>query len=131
MNDYILDNELGDAADYPLASLGKRFANYVVDYVAALVTTMGIFLLIFVVSDSTGNAMLESDGGIMLNIVAIAAFLSYYIVFETFANGKTLGKLLTKTRAVKTDRSVMTVLAVVCQWRALTRGMAWRWLTVQ
>jgi len=73
-----------------LASKVTRFINYVID-----------LSIIYGITKYCINL------GHDLNIryVFIFIFLSYYILFEWFTNGKTIGKYLTKTRAIKDNGS--------------------------
>jgi len=66
-----------------LASKGNRFINYVID-----------LFIIFGVIKFMGN-------NLNLQWVYIFTYLIYYTLFEWFTNGKTIGKYITKTRAIK------------------------------
>jgi uncharacterized RDD family membrane protein YckC len=69
-----------------LASKGTRFINFAIDW-----------FIIFGLIKYLGNV------GNDLNVkwVYIFIYLTYYTLFEWLTNGKTIGKYLTKTRAIK------------------------------
>ena len=69
-----------------LASKSIRFFNFAIDY-----------LLIIGVTKYLGNF----GNDINVKSVYIFIFLTYYTLFEWFTNGKTIGKYITKTRAIK------------------------------
>ncbi|MEP6710923.1 MAG: RDD family protein [Ferruginibacter sp.] len=97
-----------------------RFVNWVVDIIAYYILSlfagvlMGLLAPDFIrkiVYDKT-DYLLFSYG------TALFVFLFYYIVIEGLTKGKSLGKLITKTRAVKEDGSAIN-------WRdAFKRGLA-------
>ena len=69
-----------------LASKSIRFFNFAIDY-----------LLIIGVTKYLGNF----GNDINVKSVYIFIFLTYYTLFEWFTSGKTIGKYITKTRAIK------------------------------
>lgn len=94
---------------YEYASVGQRIANYLIDLVAfyLLVSLAGIFIGLYYVS--TGEALNQESGGFVAvtYLVSFALFFIYYTLFEG-SKGKTLGKLITKTRVVREDGEPMT-----------------------
>jgi uncharacterized RDD family membrane protein YckC len=90
------------------ASKGKRFSNYLIDLAFFYVLSMIFGVLLFVFSDTMGNAedlIYEDDpyNDLMVNLVSVVIYLLYYLFSEYFMNGKTIGKYLTKTRVITTD----------------------------
>jgi uncharacterized RDD family membrane protein YckC len=101
----ILDEKLSyeeyEVRDAYLAGAGKRFANYIID-----VIVMYIFMVILSV---LGFIYLPSDPEEpRLSIVFYMIFLFYYTLMEYFTGGKTIGKFITKTRAVRLDGKSLT-----------------------
>lgn len=94
---------------YEYASVGQRIANYLIDLVAfyLLVSLAGIFIGLYYVS--TGEALNQESGGfvVVTYLVSFALFFIYYTLFEG-SKGKTLGKLITKTKVVQEDGEPMT-----------------------
>ena len=70
-----------------LASKVTRFINFVIDWFIIIGLTMYF-----------GNSLDEK-------LIYILTYLLYYTLFEWFTNGKTIGKYLTKTRAIKDNWS--------------------------
>ena len=88
----------------------KRFVNYLVD----LIVFFGIvFIAAFVVgmlNPQTINSIGEENTGtdIIENLVYTAIFTLYLFGTETIFKGKTVGKVITGTRAVNEDGSNIT-----------------------
>lgn len=97
------------------ASVGLRFANLLIDllFFYGIMLLVGAVLgLIFV---STGEEIdssflvREDAGSILLQYVfSYGTYLGLYTLLEGAARGKTLGKLITGTRALKMDGSNLT-----------------------
>jgi uncharacterized RDD family membrane protein YckC len=80
---------------YP-ASAGQRFLNLAIDYVAATVLStivVGVLMLAF------GEDFLDQ---IPDSLYGVAVLSTYYMLFEGLM-GRTLGKLVTRTRVVSAD----------------------------
>ena len=101
------------------ASSGKRLANYIIDLIGfyVLVFVSGIVMALF--SPSTVESINEENSYVNLvtNLVSILVFLFYMFGMEGIFKGKTLGKLMTGTRAVNEDGSNITFAT------ALLRGL--------
>jgi len=83
------------------ASLGKRFANYIIDYIAHVLLLVMILAVIEIFVPGT----LESYGkaGMFLRMIPAAfVIVIYYSVLEGIT-GTSLGKLITGTRVVTID----------------------------
>ena len=102
-------------AEYHLvhASSGKRFANYIIDLVAfyALLFVSGI--VIAILNPSAINSISEESTDLNLweNLLIIFIFVLYIFAIEAIFKGKTLGKLITGTRAVNEDGSNISIKA--------------------
>ncbi len=72
-----------------LANKGIRFTNYIINVLIIFGITK------FLDGNSSGNFFL-------------VIFLLYYIFFEWLTNGKTIGKYITKTRAIKDNGQLLT-----------------------
>lgn len=106
MSEEILD--LGQAEvekhRFEYASNGTRFGNYIIDYIICLILQFGAgFLLVMLKGEYwvIENELLVNYG------VAIVIIWLYYTISETLGKGKTVGKLITGTRAVKEDDTVL------------------------
>lgn len=77
------------------ASTGQRLANYLIDVIAFYAL---IFILAFIGTLGISNFSVEEHAG-MIYLVALVVVFTYYIVLEG-TKGKTLGKLVTKTKVL-------------------------------
>ena len=83
------------------AQPGLRFANYVIDIIA--------FYVIFFIVVYAGAGIINATNIGLLYLVVFTILIAYYTIMEGATNGKTLGKLVTKTRAVKKDGTTFTL----------------------
>ncbi len=106
-------NLLEKSKKYPVASKGKRFANYLIDTTIVNVFFFSFFIIVglvmgFTMPEADVAASLESPGlSLLINISAIFIYPIYYLILEGIFKGKTIGKLLTKTRAIDEDYEKM------------------------
>ncbi len=113
----VTQQDLFASPEYHLvqASAGKRFANYIIDllvfYALVFFTAIAIAILNPVALDSIN----EDDTG--FNIVEQLAGLLLYALFmfatEAIFKGKSLGKLITGTRAVNEDGTNVSTKAAM------------------
>jgi uncharacterized RDD family membrane protein YckC len=92
------------------ASVGARFANFLIDEIFYYVLLIGIIALILTNQDP-GNSFLEREdpGALFFQYLALFAFIVIFFTIQEGAfKGKTLGKLITGTRAVKIDGGQLT-----------------------
>jgi len=88
------------------ASKGKRFANFLIDYVIRLVFGLILGVVLGVLAEITGDygyiGWIENMNRLEELIFSLTLLLLYYLVFETFT-GRTLGKYITNTKVVTID----------------------------
>ncbi len=89
------------------AETGKRFLNYLID---VLVFYAVIFLVFFLIAlsapESVDGLLAEDDSfGLMERILALIGYAVYMSIMEAMFKGKSLGKLITGTRALNLDGS--------------------------
>lgn len=92
------------------ASAGQRFLNYIIDVIAfyILVIVFGfIGGMAFASSIADGTAENAIGFIVFTYLVAFAVIFAYYTFLEG-SKGKTLGKLITKTKVVREDGEPMT-----------------------
>lgn len=104
MQNEILDQPFDEVKEeaLDLADTGKRLINYIIDRVITQVLAIfgSAFLMVGGESADLGTA------GFFENYFTVLLFLfGYYTVMEAVFNGKTIGKLITRTRAVREDGS--------------------------
>ena len=96
------------------ATTGQRFVNYLVDLVVIYIASIafGIFLgLLAVMTKSESiNSLLYSMQTSLLVRYGTGCLLSFltYSIIEGLSKGRTLGKLVTRTRAVREDGEPFT-----------------------
>lgn len=96
------------------AGTGQRLANYIIDTIAAYIFGIVFFIILaFVlalINQDAVNFLIEETvlSKLTKYILFAALFLSYYTLLEGTTKGKTLGKLITGTKAVQEDGDVIT-----------------------
>lgn len=98
------------------ASMGKRFANYIIDVLVFYALMFMTGIVWGLVSPETTTVL--EEGGIVINVIALLVYGLYMFVIEALSGGKSLGKLITGTRAVNEDGTNVTTKA------ALLRGLS-------
>lgn len=108
MNNEILDDFRREHPRIVLAGKGKRLTNYIIDYFVI----MGVFIGILSIAPSLGIEIdLEPDPNtsisLPLNLLNITITVFYYILAEGGNGGVTIGKMVTRTRAVRQNGDPM------------------------
>ncbi|TWW01222.1 RDD family protein [Chitinophaga pinensis] len=89
----------------------QRFVNYVVDYIIAvsigLLFSLGIILMVSALSDTQFDESNDFAG--IFYLAMIGGFVAYYTGFEYGNGGRTIGKMITATYAVRIDGSPLTL----------------------
>ena len=88
------------------ASAGQRFANYIIDFVVFIIVLFIVAVIVGVVSPETLNAYVDDDSassGLVDRLLTIIFYGTYMGIVEAVFKGKSLGKLITGTRAVNLD----------------------------
>lgn len=86
------------------ADTGKRFLNYLIDLLVfyALAFLSGIVIAILAPS-IIDNMSDSSDFALLDRLITLLAYDTYMGIIEGLFKGKSLGKLITKTRAINLD----------------------------
>jgi uncharacterized RDD family membrane protein YckC len=99
--------------ELPYATTGQRFANYSIDVATYYFGCLILGVLLGVVLGLTGHVeWLQNLKGPLSSVVGIGLLLVYYVVLEA-ATGRTIGKLITRTRVVMADGSKLTTKAIL------------------
>lgn len=80
------------------ASKGTRFVNYIIDVIVSQIIFYSFMFLLIAINEN----ILDFFPALTIFLVLGFNFL-YYFLFETYANGKTIGKFATGTRVVTID----------------------------
>lgn len=112
--DYLGDGELAQKS-YAHATKNQRLANYFVDMLAyyILVFISGIIIAGLFLTDFEEGTVQYADDSIESTVfqyfMAYFIILTYYTFSEYFLKGKTIGKYITRTRAVTLDNQPLTL----------------------
>jgi uncharacterized RDD family membrane protein YckC len=88
------------------ASTGKRFLNYLIDLLSFWLLIVIVGVCIAIVSPSVIENIDDSPGFNLIDrILTLVLYGIYMGIIEGLFKGKSLGKLITKTRAVHMDGS--------------------------
>jgi uncharacterized RDD family membrane protein YckC len=91
------------------ATIGERFASYIIDTFASVGIYMLTIIVIAVVMAANGSTQYEIREWEQnrLYTIPLSYFITvlYFFLLEGFSKGRTLGKLFMGTRAVKEDSS--------------------------
>ena len=109
MDNNILDTDLYQSElNLVKASKGKRFANLLIDYILAII----LVVIAMFVMDLTGLSFIY-ENAFGERLTGMLFFALYYILTEGMLKGKSIGKFITKTRAVSADGSHMDFSTVI------------------
>jgi len=97
------------------ASAGKRFANYIIDIIIFVVVAVVAMFVAMIVNPALAETLSQenSEPTLTYNLVMIFFMVLYWFGVEAIFKGKTLGKLITGTRAVNEDGSNLTAKAAL------------------
>jgi uncharacterized RDD family membrane protein YckC len=105
------------------ASGGKRFANYLIDVIVFYILMFGVGFLIAIINPATIDSLNSDEVGTDLldRLLSLVLYGLYMFVIEALFKGKSLGKLITGTRAVNADGS--NISGVTALLRGLSRAV--------
>lgn len=88
--------------NYCRASTGKRFANYIIDMIVYYILVIMLGIAIGLLNP---ELIPDENGGILDRIISLICYALLMFVIEAACGGKTLGKLITGTKAINADGS--------------------------
>lgn len=115
--EYILADDLSSVIQYTEAGKWQRFFNWLIDnllmrFTITYVSARMVWELLYALSEDLYMTIVYSDSligrYIFAYIVVIFSYLFYYTFCEKLFRGYTLGKLLTGTRAIRSDGGELT-----------------------
>ena len=109
MNEFQIETAQNVGINQNVAHIGDRMLGYLIDSLVIMFYTVSIFLLL--------NALDINfrDLWTVYLLMSLPAFL-YYVLLETFWDGKTIGKFAMKTRVVKLDGSKPSFASYFVRW---------------
>jgi len=109
MEEFQIETAQNVAIQQNAANIGDRLLGYLVDSLI-----VGLYIIAMVVLLLTLD-MEMGDFWALYLLVSLPAFL-YHVLLETFWNGQTVGKYVTKTRVVRLDGSKPTFANYFVRW---------------
>ncbi|WP_296312778.1 RDD family protein [Winogradskyella sp. UBA3174] len=109
MDEFQIETAQNVGINQNVASIGDRLLGYLID--SAVILLYGILAILLLVKLN----LEPGDSWTIYLLVSLPAFL-YYVLLETFLNGKTIGKTLMKTRVVKLDGSPPSFANYFVRW---------------
>lgn len=98
MNQFQIETAQNVAIAQNSSNLGERLLAYIIDSIVITIYIILVFLLLISLEVDF------NDAWALYLVLTLPAFL-YYVLFETFTDGKTIGKGLMNLRVVKLDGS--------------------------
>ncbi len=98
LNEFVVEN--------PRANKTLRFVNLLVDTIVFYIFAI---LLGGLIGATSPELVDDASFNAMSYVISISIFLIYFTAFEFLTNGRTLGKFITGTRAVKEDGSALQI----------------------
>jgi uncharacterized RDD family membrane protein YckC len=96
MNEFQIETAQNVGINQNVAHIGDRMLAYIIDSLIIVAYTLLIFILLGLMD------LDPADSWAVYLLMSLPAFL-YYVLLETFWDGKTVGKYIQKTRVVKLD----------------------------
>lgn len=113
--DILADSPSGSAEP---ATVGQRFLNYVIDIIV-LYVVMFTLATIFLLGKYAMNQEYDPYFEMWLTLFLVLVSLVYYVFCEGASRGRSVGKLITRTKVVRDDESEITwkdaVIRTLCR----------------
>ncbi|MFT4016708.1 MAG: RDD family protein [Agriterribacter sp.] len=107
------------------ASTGKRFANYIIDLIIFYIVIFASAFIFAMISpgfvDWLNTAGNSAGFGVLDRLIGLILYGLFMGLIETFTKGRSLGKLITRTKAVNQDGT--TISAGTAFLRGLCRAV--------
>lgn len=117
INQDLITDEIDPYFQYSQATQGQRFLNYLIDnivmrFTITYITGYGVgYILGYMFPDFIVNNVNDNNTMtiiLLAYIVAIFNYIIYYTLCEKLLRGQTIGKLFTRTKAVRNDGEELT-----------------------
>ena len=111
------------ADDYDRASTLKRLANYIIDIIVFYIFLFILAIVVGIFAPTLLDQFIANDNGYALldRIITIFIYAIFMSLVESILNGKSVGKYITKTRAVNLDGSKISASTAFA--RGLSRAV--------
>lgn len=117
-----LDNLVGLEIKFRESSKNKRFLNNLIDSIVHYLLVIALSTIFGAGLGFSGNVEVLEDENTITIFSYLLSFLIYFLyfsVFEYYSKGKTVGKYITKSRALREDGSIMSFSE--CALRSICR----------
>lgn len=97
--------------DLEPATVGQRFANYIIDLIVFYVVMFGFGVIMVILSLLAGHSVDNFGdetftGNLLMDyLIVYALYAIYYTFSEGASRGRSIGKLITRTKVVREDGS--------------------------
>ena len=113
MNEKIIESPNSSEKNYFLASQGARLLNFSIDLLVFMTITYAILISIFSLNPELKQQYIEFDNrssvSWILKLSKWLIFIVSYSLMEFLLRGKTIGKFITKTRAVTENNKMLSI----------------------
>lgn len=109
------------------APMVSRFLNLIIDSIVIQITLVIVFAFLLVSNQFQLNENGEIDD-LSFYAIVIFVFISYYTLLEVGLGGRTIGKMITKTRAVTLEGAELNFLDGIK--RSLSRLVPFEFLSI-
>lgn len=89
------------------ATAGKRLLNYIIDLFAFIILFVIIGVLLTIITPVADELVEKDRYGILISVI----YAIYMSILEAVFKGKSIGKLITRTRAMNADGSTISTSA--------------------
>ena len=104
-----LFNELKETLYEQPATGGQRFLNYIIDIIFFYVVVIALTTIaVLIIGDDVLNENSSGISSLLEYLISYTIYVGLYTFFETTTRGRTIGKMVTKTRAVKMDGGTLS-----------------------
>jgi uncharacterized RDD family membrane protein YckC len=101
--------ELKEALYEQPATGGQRFLNYIIDIIFFYIVVIAFTTIaMLIIGDEVLNENSTGIPALLEYLISYTIYVGLYTFFETTTKGRTIGKMVTKTRAVRLDGSILT-----------------------
>ena len=104
------------------ASGGKRFGNYIIDFIVLILLMFGVGIFWGLTSPETVDSLTDfSENPFLDRIITMVLYVLFMFAQEAIFKGRSIGKFITGTRAVNLDGTPITPKTAML--RALSRAV--------
>lgn len=98
-------------SEFQIAPFKKRLVNCMIDLLVIFFLSPFVMFALIIGIQKIFNTTVDRgvDFDVVMAFIFLGTYVLYYFIFEALTKGRTLGKLITKTRVVSTTSSNLTI----------------------